>query len=310
MRLRHKIVKQPILIAMLAIFAACQHEETLTIPARKLPSKKMIDAFTEVQYGNMPLMISVPHGGTLTPAEIPDRTCPGIVTEPDEFTIELLKAIDSVAKTDYHVQPYYVFTKLSRIKIDQNRSLAGGTCNNPSLAIYWNNYHSGIDTCINKITAIYPLCLFIDLHGHGHALQRLELGYLIPGVELRDTASINEATSSVYNLLQHNKSLTINELLSGTNAFGTLMADRLFPTVPSFQDSAPMAGASYFTGGYNTRHYCSAAYPGVFGWQTEANFTGVRDNVSNRTAFAKAFMQSIMQFFSTSTSMKPADFGQ
>jgi hypothetical protein len=178
------------------------------------------------------------------------------------------------------------------------------------VAIYWNNYHSYIDTCITLITATYPLCLFIDLHGHGHTIQRLELGFLVSGAELRDTASIHGTTSSLNNLLKYNTLLSINDLLSGPAAFGSLMSDRLFPAVPSFHDAAPEIDESYFAGGYNTRFYCSDAYPGVFGWQTETNYTGVRDNAGNRVLFAKAFLQSVMQFFTDSAGMNTGDFGQ
>jgi hypothetical protein len=73
---------------------------------KDIVSKKKLDIYTEVQYGNMPLIISVPHGGVENPSTIPDRTCPNIVTSTDLKTIELANAIDSVCKADYGFQPY------------------------------------------------------------------------------------------------------------------------------------------------------------------------------------------------------------
>ena len=62
--------------------------------------QKWVDDFTCVQYGNMPLVISVPHGGSLAPDSITTRACPGIITVTDSYTIELVKAIDSVFMAD------------------------------------------------------------------------------------------------------------------------------------------------------------------------------------------------------------------
>jgi hypothetical protein len=302
------------LIFFLSILhSSCKRTTLPSIPSpppKDVVSKKKLDPYTEVQYGNMPLIISIPHGGSDEPVSIPDRSCPGITTAVDIRTIEMVNAIDSVCKADYGYQPYFVISYLKRIKLDQNRDLPEATCSNNTIASIWNNYHLSIDSFITKITAKYPAALFIDLHGHGHTKQRLELGYLLSSSELRNPATIVPASSSVYNLMQQNASLQINQLLMGPNAFGTLMANRLFPSVPSQQDVAPLAADPYFDGGYNTQRYCSNAFPKVFGWQIESNYTGVRDNQASRINFAKAFLQSVMQFYTANTSMNPAEFGK
>ncbi len=287
-----------------------KNTDAVSRPAKDIVTKKMLDQYTEVQYGNMPLIISVPHGGTDDPASIPDRTCPGITTGIDLKTIELTNAIDSVCRVDYGFQPYLVISHLKRIKLDQNRDLPEATCSNNAIAAIWNNYHLSIDSFITKILAKYPLALFIDLHGHSHTKQRLEIGYLLSGSELRNPASIVPASTSIYNLLQQNTSLQISQLLTGQNSFGTLMENRSIPAVPSLQDPAPLFTDEYFEGGYNTQRYCSGIYPKVFGWQIESNYTGVRNNQANRVNFAKAFLQSIMQFYSSNTSMNPSTFGR
>ena len=268
----------------------------------------MIDAYTEVQYGNMPLIISVPHGGTIAPASIPDRTCPGITTATDNHTIELLILIDSVCKAEYGLQPYYVFTHLKRIKLDENRAYPEASCNNRDLYTYWSNYHESIDTCIRMITTKYPQCLFIDLHGHGHTKQRLELGYLITASFLRNPAMIAPFSTSIFNLLQQNASANFTQALTGSNAFGTLMGNLGFPSVPSQQIPAPNIGDPYFDGGYNTSRFTNSTYPKVWGWQIETNYTGVRDNKNNRAIFVKAFLQSIIQYYKANTSMPSSSF--
>jgi hypothetical protein len=273
-------------------------------------SKKKLDIYTEVQYGNMPLIISVPHGGVENPSTIPDRTCPNIVTSTDLKTIELANAIDSVCKADYGFQPYLIINYLKRTKLDQNREIVEATCSNSSIENIWKNYHLSIDTCITKITNKYPQVLFIDLHGHGHTKQRLELGYLVSANELRTPSTIIPSTTSYYNMLQQNLFLSSNQFLTTPNSFGTFMANRNFPSVPSAQDVAPLITDEYFDGGYNTKTYTSSLYPKVYGWQVETYLTGLRDSEANRIIFAKAFLQSIMQFYTINTSMKPTEFGK
>jgi N-formylglutamate amidohydrolase len=292
------------------LLIACKTNKPLSITPKDIVSKKKLDLYTEVQYGNMPLIISVPHGGTDNPSTIPDRSCPNITTVTDTKTIELANTIDSVCKADYGFQPYLVINYLRRTKLDQNREIVEATCGNASMESTWRNYHLSIDTCITKITNKYAQALFIDLHGHGHTKQRLELGYLVSANALRNPTSILPASTSYYNMLQQNPFLSSNQFLTTPNSFGTFMANRNFPAVPSAQDVAPLTTDEYFDGGYNTQTYTSSLYPKVYGWQMEINFTGVRDSEASRIVFAKAFLQSIMQFYSTNTSLIPAAFGK
>jgi hypothetical protein len=297
-------------ILSLLLLNACKKKNDATTIPKDIVSKKKLDLYTEVQYGNMPLVISVPHGGVENPSSIADRTCPNITIVTDSKTIELANAIDSICKADYGFQPYLVINYLKRTKLDQNREIVESTCSNPAVESIWRNYHLSIDTCIAIITNKYPQALFIDIHGHGHTKQRLEIGYLVNGNALRNPTSISPASTSYYNMLQLNPFLSSNQFLTTQNAFGTLMANRNFPSVPSAQDPAPLITDEYFDGGYNTQTYTSTLYPKVYGWQIETNFNGVRDTETSRVNFAKAFLQSIMDFYKFNTSMKPTEFGK
>jgi hypothetical protein len=292
------------------LLISCKRTKSVEALPKDIVSKKRLDIYTEVQYGNMPLIISVPHGGAENPNNIPDRTCPNITTVTDSKTIELVNAIDSVCKADYGVQPYLVIDYLKRTKLDQNREIVEATCGNASMENIWNNYHFSIDTCIAKINNKYSQALFIDMHGHGHTKQRLELGYLVTANALRNPTTILPATTSYYNMLQQNPFLSSNQFLTTANSFGTFMANKNFPTVPSAQDVAPLITDEYFDGGYNTKTYTSSQYPKVYGWQIETNFTGVRDTETSRVNFAKAFLLSLMQFYTANTSLVPAEFGK
>src|SRR5690606_41235860 len=100
---------------------------------------------------------------------------------------------------------------------------------------------------------------------------------------------------SLVSLLPWKGEQDIRSLLLGDHAFGTLMADRGLPSVPSKQDPYPMAAEPFFNGGHNTRLYTAPDFPQVAGWQIETN-RGARDNAQRRSTFAKAFCESYFDY--------------
>jgi len=250
--------------------------------------------------GDMPVVISAPHGGTLNPNEIPDRSCQGITTVRDSNTTELADEIKYQLKQDFGAEPYVVSSLISRNKIDLNRDIELATCGYSLAKDVWHEYHRSIEAALQSAIDEFGRAIFIDLHGHGHEVQRLELGYLLSNTELRESYEGSGETqmlaekSSFKNLISAKKGIELQDLLTGKRAFGTIMEDEGIPSVPSFQDPFPYPGEAYFNGGYNTRRYTSDDYADVFGWQIEANFDGVRDSDENRSKFAKAFSEAIM----------------
>jgi hypothetical protein len=215
-------------------------------------------------------------------------------------TTELADEIKYQMKQDFGVEPYIVSALIHRKKIDLNRDVELATCGNSVAKEVWEEYHKSIEEAIQAAVDEYGGVIFIDLHGHGHDIQRLELGYLLNNEELRASYEGTGSTeglaeeSSLNNLMTANPELEFQNLLTGENAFGTMMENEGVPAVPSMQDPFPYPNDAYFTGGYNTRRYTSDDYPDVFGWQIEANFDGVRDSDENRSAFAEAFSKAIM----------------
>ncbi|WP_157960832.1 hypothetical protein [Nubsella zeaxanthinifaciens] len=264
------------------------------------------EKWTEFVVGDLPIVISVPHGGAINLPDVGTRDCKGAVTVTDTRTIELVKEIEKAFLAKYKARPYIIICNLSRKNIDQNREMEEGTCGNKAMEKPWNQFHNYIDTAIALATKKFGKAIYIDLHGHGHTKQRFELGYTISADELRDLDAKNTkvaAKSSVANILASDKSLDIEQLLIGSNAFGTLIANEGFSAVPSKQDKAPLEEDKYFNGGYNTRRYTSTQYPNVFGWQIESNYKGVRD-AEGRPAFAKAFAEVMGDYFKTYLKIK------
>ena len=288
-----KFIKLTLLLFLISGFAYAQKWEV---------GKTYTDdeKWTEFIVGDLPLIISVPHGGAVT---LPDalRDCKGAVTVTDSRTIELAKEIEKAFVAKYNARPFIIISNISRKNVDQNRDMAEGTCGNKAMEKPWNQFHDYIDTALALATKKFGKAIYIDLHGHGHTKQRLEVGYLLKAEELRALdAKDNKqvAKSSVANLLASDKNLDLEQLLVGPNAFGTLMAQQGIDAVPSKQDKAPLEDDKYFNGGYNTVRYTSNKYPNVFGWQIESHYKGVRD-AEGRPAFAKAFVDVMGSYFKT-----------
>ena len=53
------------------------------------------NGYVEYRAGNLPIIISAPHGGDLAPGAIPDRTCPDAVTLNDANTQALARQLNA-----------------------------------------------------------------------------------------------------------------------------------------------------------------------------------------------------------------------
>jgi hypothetical protein len=256
----------------------------------------------------LPVIITAPHGGSLTPTEIPDRAGGTNVT--DSNTEQLARAVASAFFTRTGKWPHVIITKLKRTKIDTNRDSAEATEGNVNAVTAWFEFHDFIGVARQAITASGVTGFYVDLHGHGtdgHP-DRLELGYLLSKSDLAlADASLNtnsgyEGKSSIRSISEGSP-LSFSELLRGADSFGALMAAEGYPSVPSLQ--IPNVGSSdYFDGGYNTARYGCAAGGPTCGLQIEAHYAGVRDNSANRDKFAAALAKVVDLYLRTHTTVR------
>lgn len=262
------------------------------------------NGYVEYHTGDLPLVISVPHGGYDMPALIPDRLCMSPVYATDAFTLELGQRIDSSFFEMTGCRPHIVYCNLHRRKLDCNRNIEAGACGNFIAEIAWNEFHGFIETAqANAAESHGGNTFFLDLHGHGNSIQRIELGYLLYDDELDlPDETLNTAQyigwSSIQNLVTANAGgATHAALLRGPQALGTLLGNRGYPSVPSQQIPAPGTETNYFSGGYITANHTSyAAGNEVNGVQVECNFTGVRDSYAHRKAFADSLVVVMSEY--------------
>jgi hypothetical protein len=254
--------------------------------------------FIEYVPGELPLVIAAPHGGRLKPEEIPNRT--NGVTDIDANTQELARTIAAVvhAETGRHI--HLVVCRLHRSKLDANRDLAEATQGNELAVQAWKEHHAFIETACEAAVRQFGVAFLIDLHGHGHADPRVELGYLHNALDLADCEeALNESsyvkTSSLRWIVERSD-LSHVDLLRGPLSLGALLEARGFPATPS--PRMPVPTEPFFRGGYTVVRHCQSD-KNVTGLQIEANRPRLRDTPENRLRFAHGLFAAMQTYFST-----------
>lgn len=257
-----------------------------------------ISGWVTATVGTIPLVIIAPHGGDLSPEELPNRACAGCVTLNDADTQALAYAIADAFQARVGKRPFVVVNRLHRRKFDANRDLAEATGGYAPLNPFWSLLHERIDSAKAGALRVHPRALVIDLHGHAHQKQRLELGYLLTSTQLRGTdAALTAALtgSSIARLATLRPASDSGVLLlRGPRALGSRLADLGVPSVPSDVDPAPLAGDDFFSGGYNTNRHGSLLGGAVDAIQIETHYAGIRDTAENRALFADRLVTALL----------------
>lgn len=261
-----------------------------------LPGNAYFGANDYIEYhaGNLPIIISAPHGGSLTPSFIPDRACGNCVTVKDTWTEELAYEIDSAIRVVFGGYPHIIINKLSRKKLDANREIVEAALGNSVAEAAWYEYHNFMQAAKDSCVAQFGSAIYIDLHAHGHAKQRIELGYLLNRTELQaangtlDAMSFQDSSSIRHLTNVLNPTASFSEILRGSACMGEFLENRGYPSVPSPLDPAPLPTDPFFAGGYNTVRHGSRDSSRINGIQFETHFNGIRNSNANRHAFSRA----------------------
>lgn len=255
------------------------------------------DGYVQWFPGELPIVIAVPHGGQLAPIDIPDRTVGTTVR--DVNTIELAMAIRDAFEAETGMRPHVVVCNLSRRKLDANREIGEAAAGVPAAERAWREYHGFVEAAMIESRTHGGRAFFIDLHGHGHEAQRIELGYLVSASELAHADSLLDVRPSRLGAsvwpMTGTSGDAFTDVLRGPESLGARLAERGFPSVPSPEFPDP-AGLPYFDGGYSTQRHAVNASGWAAGVQVEANSVGVRDAPASREAFAAALVRSLEEY--------------
>ena len=129
-----------------------------------------IKDYVECRRGIIPLIFSVPHGGTFKFENIPDRTNGILGVDKDTVRlafdlIENIKKLFQLNAKDIRT-PSYIISKIKRVKIDFNRKESEAFHVKSSLAKeLYHSYHNQIHELISHNLNKFKRSLLVDIHG-------------------------------------------------------------------------------------------------------------------------------------------------
>lgn len=246
--------------------------------------------------GTLPFVVTAPHGGTLEPQDIPDRTWGTFVRDfaTDDVAVRVAGALEG----GMGARPHLILLHLHRRKLDANRDLDEAAQGNPLAERAWREFHHWTETALASVGASFGTGFYMDLHGHSKH-DDFELGYLLTGSDLQGSdASLNGTAmiqKSSLRTLAESSPHPFSSLVRGEGSLGALYEAEGYTAVPG--PERPRPAGPFFSGGYNTRrHGCQAGGP-ICGYQLELNRVGVRDTPEHRAAFAEAHARVMGAFF-------------
>jgi hypothetical protein len=267
--------------------------------AEYLPGVSYFGRNDYVEYipGELPVILSAPHGGGLKPSEIPNRNYGTIGA--DRNTAELTYAVRDALIELTGYAPHIVVSHLHRVKLDPNREIEEAAQGDAFAEYAWNEFHRWIQLARINVH-VRGEGMYFDMHGHGHAAERLELGYLLSSEELNGTDASLDGLSIVQRTsireLGRDTAIRFSALLRGPTSLGGMLEDEGILSVPSPSVPSP-GGDPYFSGGFNTQEYGSRSDTElVSGIQLEHHYPGLRDTDENRRAYAAKLALVIQRF--------------
>ncbi len=257
--------------------------------------------YVEYQPGSMPLIITIPHGGTREPADLPDRIS-ATLARYDTNSLDLGRALIEAIRRRTGNSPHVIITHVHRKKLDANRDVFEAAQDDPVAVRTWEEFHGFIDEAKREVERRFGGGLLIDLHGHRHREARVELGYLLMQKELNMpddslNSPVHLQTTSVRALAEQ-AGEGLAQLIRGRRSLGTLLSDRGYMTVPGRRCPGPGADP-YFSGGYTIEQHGSVAGGTISAIQMETPWQGVRDTEAHRKAFARAAAEALDEFLKT-----------
>ena len=254
----------------------------------------------------MNLILSVPHGGKLTPKSIPNRHCGTIVdgkivyqhgiagekatgnsevrTKSDLNTKKLAMCIvKNITKQTGGYRPHIIINNLHRTKLDPNRRIEPGAFGVSDAMEAWQAYHDFIDQAKATISSMHRgRGLLIDIHGQAHPEEWIEIGYTLTSAQLDGgyyTCSDTSIQGLALSLKQKKLDMNLQQLISGKQSLGGMIAEYGLKAVPSTDYPSP-SGGSYFIGGYITQRHGSS---GVRGSRSDIDAIQIESPMSLRT---------------------------
>ncbi len=126
-----------------------------------------------IESGELPIIVSAPHGGNLNPPGIPPRSgeglekgATGFFTGRDTGTEELAQEVAAAIEERFGKRPYLVASRVNRKYLDPNRP-ADIAFDHPAIQPIYAHYHETLARYTREVTNRFHAGVLIDIHGQG-----------------------------------------------------------------------------------------------------------------------------------------------
>ena len=259
-----------------------------------IPGVSYFDQNNYVEYiaGNLPIIIVVPHGGTLTPLNLPVIHNRGV----DNGSFETSHLLyDSIVHHTNGCFPHMIISHLHPSVMNPVREIDTAAGTHPDARNAWNEFHNFIDTSKFEITNNWGAGHYFEMHGNGHSAMWTEVGLGVSKTYLNGSDSLIHSRtnySTVKNLCTHGGANFL-EIIKGPTSLGGLLDSKGWNSVPSPSNPAPGTGGFFYAGWNTWKH--GSRYSGVIDASHVENYY-VFMQTSNRNHYSKDLSNSIIEF--------------
>ena len=259
-----------------------------------IPGQSYFGQNNYIEYiaGNLPIIIVVPHGGSLIPTNLPIIGIHGV----DNGTFETSHLVyDSII---YHTNgcfPHMIISHLHPTVMNPAREIDSAAGTNIDARNAWYDFHDFIDTAKYDITNNWGAGHYFEMHGNGHSDMWTEIGLGVSKTYLNgsDSLILSRVGYSTIKNLCTNGGVNFLDVIKGASSLGGLLDSKGWNSVPSPSNPSPGTGG-FFYAGWNTWEHGSR-YSGVIDASHVENYY-VFMQTSNRNQYANDLSTSIIEF--------------
>jgi len=202
----------------------------------------------EVVEGDLPIVITAPHGGTSAipgSEERKDTSLPQFVTVLDTRTDELARVTASEVEKCFGKKPWVIIAKFSRKYADANRPIMYGA-ESDAAKVQHKLYHDSVRKAVDSVRTKFHKGILVDFHG-----QAADKEIVFRGTQ--NLKSVGEVS---------------NDILSGEKSFLGVLEKSGVKIVPDASHPREKEHPK-FDGGYTVQTYGSGHADGIFAVQLE-----------------------------------------
>ncbi len=255
--------------------------QPLTILAQDVQAKLQLSDLVFTQRGELPIVLSAPHGGTRPIPDVPERKGEGLekggagfFAGRDSGTEELAYAVSEAIQKRYGKLPYMVVSRTHRKYLDPNRPPDIAYEDDDAKPVY-QFYHETLASYCREASNKFHSVVLLDLHGQGSKADTVFRG------------TRNGST------VKHLRGTFGEEAFTGEKSLFSMLARQGWTVYPLPHSGKEQAG---FTGGHIVGTYGSSNGSVVDAYQLE--FGSEYRVQSRRTKTAEELANAIVDYAS------------